>query len=87
MNNIFFNIEKNTKKSKIIVNLVTKASSSFNNNAIITKDLNNNNQYYAIRVFALEDNNNFLSILSFRLSLNRLTLLKFIKLEKNKIAK
>jgi hypothetical protein len=87
LNSIFSNVKKNTKKSKTIANLIIKTSSSFNNNVIIIEDLNNNDQYYAIRVFALEDNNDFLSILFFRLSLNRFTLLNFIKLEKSKIAK
>ncbi len=87
MNSIFSNVEKNAKKSRIIANFVTRANSSSNNNTIITRDLNNNNQYYVIKIFALEDDNNFLSILSSRLSLNRFILLKFIKLKRNKIAK
>jgi len=87
LNNIFSNIEKNAKKSKIIANLVIETSFSSNNNAIIIEDLNNNNQYYAIKVFALEDNDNFLSILFFKSFLNKSILLEFIKLERSKITK
>jgi len=84
LNSIFFNIEKNAKKSKTIANLVTKASSSSNNNAIIIEDLNNNNQYHAIRIFASKDNNDFSFILFSRSSLNKSTSLESIKLEKAK---
>ena len=87
LNSIFFNIEKNAKKSKTIANLVTKASSSSNNNAIIIEDLNNNNQYHAIRIFASKDNNDFSFILFSRSSLNKSTSLESIKLEKSKITK
>ncbi len=87
MNSILSNVEKNTKKLKTIVDFIIEASSSSNNDAIIIEDLNNNNQYYAIRIFTLEDNDNFLSILSFKSSLNRFILLEFIKLERSKIAK
>jgi len=87
LNSILSNVEKNTKKLKTIVDFIIEASSSSNNDAIIIEDLNNNNQYYAIRIFTLEDNDNFLSILSFKSSLNRFILLEFIKLERSKIAK
>ncbi len=91
MNSILFNVEKNAnnnkKKLETIANIVTKASFSSNDNTIMTKDLNNNDQYYAIKAFALKDDNNFSSILSSRSSLNRSTSLKFIEFERNKIAK
>ncbi len=87
LNSILSNVEKNSKKFKTIVDFIIEASSSSNNDAIIIEDLNNNNQYYAIRIFTLEDNDNFLSILSFKSSLNRFILLEFIKLERSKIAK
>jgi len=91
LNSILFDVEKNAnnngKKLETIANIVIEASSSSNNDAIMTKDLNDNDQYYAMRAFALEDNDNFSSILSFRSPSNRSTSLEFIKLEKSKIAK
>ena len=91
MNSIFSNVEKNAnnneKKLETTTNIVIEASSSPNNDAIMIEDLNDNDQYYAIRIFALEDDDNFWSILSSRSSLNRFTSLEFIELEKSKIAK
>jgi hypothetical protein len=91
LNSILSNVEKNAnnngKKLETIANIVTKASSPPNNDAIMTKDLNDNNQYYAIRVFASKDDDDFPSILSSRSPSNRSTSLKFIELERSKIAK
>jgi len=86
LNSIFFDAKNNTKKSKI-ANLVTKTSSLSNNNAIIIEDLNNKDKIaYILKVFVLEDNNN-LSIISSKSSLNRFILLEFIKFERSKTTK
>jgi len=50
-------------------------------------DLNDDDQYYAMRAFALEDDDDFSSILSSRSPSNRSTSSKFIELERSKIAK
>ncbi len=91
MNSIFSNVEKNAnnneKKLETIANIVIEASPSSNDDAIMTKDLNDDDQYYAMRIFALEDDDDFSSILSSRSPSNRFTSLEFIELERSKIAK
>jgi hypothetical protein len=78
LNSILFDVEKNAnnneKKLETIANIVIKASFSSNNDAIMTKDLNDNDQYYAIRVFALFDDDNFSPILSSKSPSNRFML-------------
>jgi len=53
---------------------------------MIRKNLNDNNQYFMLRVFALKDEK-ISSILSFNSFRNRFTSLKFIKFKERKIAK
>jgi len=66
---------------------LTKISLSSNNNTIIIEDLKNeNNIAYTLKVFVLENNNN-LSIIFSRSSLDKLILLEFTKFERRKIAK
>jgi len=86
LNSILFNAKNNAKKSKI-ANLVIETSSFSNNNAIIIKDLNNEDKIaYILRVFVLEDNND-LSIVSLESFLNRFTSLESTKFKRSKIAK
>jgi len=91
LNSIPSNVEKNAnnneKKLRTIANIIIEASSSSNDDAIMIEGLNNDDQYYAMRAFALEDNDDFSSILSSRSPLNRSTSLESIKLERSKIAK
>ena len=53
----------------------------------MTRDLNDNDQYYAMRAFASKDDDDFSPILSSRSPSNRSTLLESIKFERSKIAK
>jgi len=50
------------------------------------KDLNDNDQYFMLRIFVLKDEKTS-SILLFNSSRNRFTSLKFIRFKKKKIAK
>ncbi len=76
----------NIRKLKIVI-FLTKISLSSNNNTIIIEDLKNeNNIAYILKVFVLENNNN-LSIIFSRSSLDKLILLEFTKFERRKIAK
>jgi len=53
---------------------------------MMREDLNDNDQYFILRVFALKDEKTS-SILSFNSFRNRFTSLKFIKFKERKITK
>jgi len=86
LNSIFSNAKNNAKKLKI-ANLVIETSSSFNNDAIIIENFNNENKIaYILRIFALENDNNLFIVFS-RSSLDRFISLEFTKFKKSKIVK
>jgi len=76
--------EEDAEESKI-ADLATGAS-PLNDNAIITGDLNDN-EYHTMRVFALEDEDDYLPIASSRPPANKLTLSEPIELQRSKTAK